>query len=143
LRSPSPLRVTILDTQKRFRVARAPLRQVLEGAARALGVDGELSLLLCGDARIRALNRRYRRKDRATDVLSFPGPGGEQGIGDVAISVATAARNARLCSRSLAEELQLLALHGFLHCLGYDHERDHGEMEELEGRLRRELLSRP
>lgn len=137
------LGVTILDRQRRFRVARAPLLSVLEGAARTLRVDGELSLVLCGDARIRTLNRRYRRKDRPTDVLSFPGPGGEQGIGDVVISVATAAKNARRLRRTLSEELELLALHGFLHCLGYDHESDHGQMDRLEGRLRRKLLRRP
>lgn len=140
---PARLRVTILDKQKRHRLARAPLRSLLEAAARSLDVEGELTLVLCADDRIRRLNRRYRRKDRPTDVLSFPGPGGAEGIGDVVISVATAARNARLFARSLPEELQVLALHGFLHCLGYDHERDAGEMEALEARLRRELLAQP
>lgn len=62
------------------------------------------------------------------------------GLGDVAISVDTAARNARAGGRTLPEELQVLALHGFLHALGHDHETDSGEMEMLERRLRRALI---
>jgi len=73
-------------------------------------------------------------------VLSFPGGGGEAGLGDVVISVARAERNARGLGRTLAQELEVLALHGFLHVLGYDHETDDGTMERLEGRLRRRLL---
>lgn len=133
------LRVTLLDRQRSARVSAARLRRALQGAARALRVSGELAVLLCGDARIRGLNRRYRGKDRATDVLAFPGPGAELGLGDVAISVPTAARNARRVGSSLARELEVLALHGFLHCLGYDHETDGGQMERLEARLRKRL----
>jgi probable rRNA maturation factor len=138
---PPPLRVTFIDKQDR-RIPAARLTRVLRGAARALRVRGELALVLCGDARIRSLNRRYRRKDRATDVLSFPGPGGDEGIGDVVISVATAARNARRFGRSVYQELEILALHGFLHTLGFDHETDDGEMDRLESRLRQNLLPR-
>ena len=83
------------------------------------------------------MNRSYRAKDKPTDVLSFPGPGGEEGLGDVLISVPAAERNARRLGRTLPQELDVLALHGFLHVLGYDHETDNGEMEALEGRLRR------
>jgi probable rRNA maturation factor len=61
----------------------------------------------------------------------------------VVISVETAARNARALGRTLAQELDVLALHGFLHVLGYDHEADDGTMERLEGRLRGRLLGRP
>jgi len=99
-------------------------------------------VLLTGDRRIRELNARYRHKDRPTDVLSFPGPGGAEGIGDIVISVETAARNARRLGHSLAAELDVLGLHGFLHSLGYDHEADDGAMERLEKRLRRRLLAR-
>jgi probable rRNA maturation factor len=70
-------------------------------------------------------------------VLSFPG--GEAGLGDVVISVQTAARNARGLGRTLLQELDVLALHGFLHLLGHDHETDEGAMERLERRLRRQL----
>jgi probable rRNA maturation factor len=134
------LSVVLLNRQRRRPVSAARLRRVLRGAARALGVAGELSLVLAGDGLLRRLNRDYRGKDRPTDVLSFPGEGGEAGLGDVVISVAQAARNARGLGRTLPQELDVLALHGFLHVLGYDHETDGGAMDRLEGRLRRRLL---
>ena len=109
-------------------------------SAATLRVRGELSLVLAGDGLLRRLNRDYRGKDKPTDVLSFPGEGGEAGLGDIVISVATAERNARGLGRSLAQELDVLALHGFLHVMGYDHESDDGTMDRLEGRLRRRLL---
>jgi probable rRNA maturation factor len=116
------------------------LRRVLEGAAAALRVSGEVTLVLAGDGTLRRLNREYRRRDRPTDVLSFTGSGGREGLGDIVISVKTAERNARGEGRRLAQELEILALHGFLHLLGYDHETDDGAMDRLEGRLRRRLL---
>jgi probable rRNA maturation factor len=135
----APLRVVLLHKQRSRRVDGARLRALLRRAARKLGVTGELALVLAGDARLRSLNRRYRGKDRATDVLSFPGAGGDEGVGDVVISVDSARRNARRLGRSLPEELDVLALHGFLHTLGYDHEKDDGEMDRLEALLRRSL----
>jgi probable rRNA maturation factor len=92
------------------------------------------------DPAIRELNARYRGKDKPTDVLSFSGPGGGEGLGDIVVSVDTAERNARRRGRTLQRELDVLALHGFLHVLGYDHETDDGTMDRLERRLRRELL---
>jgi probable rRNA maturation factor len=133
------LEVVFVNRQRRP-LGRARLRRVLEGAAAAQRVAGELCLVLAGDAALRRLNRRYRGKDRPTDVLSFPGPGGEEGLGDVVISVPAASRNARSLGRTLAQELDVLALHGFLHVLGYDHETDDGTMDRLERRLRRRLL---
>ena len=135
------LDVVLLNRQRR-RVSPARLRRVLRGAAAALGVRGEVSLVLAGDRLLHRLNRDYRKKDRPTDVLSFPGEGGEAGLGDIVISVETAERNARGLGRTLAQELDVLALHGFLHVLGHDHETDDGTMERLEGRLRRRLLGR-
>ena len=134
------LEVVILNRQRRRRVSPSRLRRVLEAAGRSLGVAGELALVLTGDRRVRALNARYRARDEPTDVLSFPGEGGGKGLGDVVISVETAARNARAYGRSLGQELDRLVLHGFLHLLGYDHEADDGAMERLERRLRRRLL---
>jgi probable rRNA maturation factor len=134
--------VAVIDRQRR-RLRTARLRDVLEQAARALGVSGEVALVLGGDRGIRTLNARYRGKDRPTDVLSFPGPGGEAGLGDIVISVPTAERNAARLGRTLAAELDVLALHGFLHVLGYDHETDDGTMDRLEARLRRRILGRP
>jgi probable rRNA maturation factor len=135
-----PLAVVLLNRQRRRRVSPSRLRRVLAGAAEALRVRGEVSLVLAGDRLLRRLNRDYRGKDRPTDVLSFPGDGGEAGLGDVVISVETARRNARRLGRSLPQELDVLALHGFLHVLGHDHETDDGTMERLERRLRRRLL---
>ena len=97
---------------------------------RAAGV----SVLLCGDARMRRLNRDFRRIDRPTDVLSFPA--GTSGfLGDVAIDVPYAARQARRRGHSLEREVQLLLAHGVLHLLGHDHETDDGAMFRLQRRL--------
>ncbi len=131
--------VVVLNRQRRRRVDAARLRRVLRGAAARLKVGGELAVVLTGDTAIRGLNARYREKDAATDVLSFPTGDAGLGLGDVVISVETAERNARERGRSLARELELLALHGFLHALGHDHETDDGEMQRLERRLRRQL----
>jgi len=140
-RSPSELGVVLLDRQRRRRVRPDRVRRVLRAAARDLGVTGELAVVLAGDRTLRSLNARYRGKDKPTDVLSFPGPGGEAGLGDVVISLDTAERNARALGRTLPQEVDVLALHGFLHVLGYDHETDDGTMDRLERRLRRKLLA--
>ena len=136
------LSVVLLDRQRRRRVSPTRLRRVLRGAAQALRVKGELSVVLAGDRLLHRLNRTYRGQDRPTDVLSFPGGGGEAGLGDVVISVETAERNAKGLGRTLGQELDVLALHGFLHVMGYDHETDHGTMDRLERRLRKRLLGR-
>lgn len=134
--------VLIVDRQRRHAIRKADIRRVLEEAAAALEVKGELALVFAGDALLHRLNRTYRGKDKPTDVLSFEGQGGDMGLGDVFISVETARVNAAGLDRSLDRELEILALHGFLHALGYDHETDHGEMEALEKRLRARLLTR-
>jgi probable rRNA maturation factor len=139
---PDRLRVVLLNRQRRRRVHPARLRRVLGGAAEALRVRGEISLVLAGDRLLHRLNRDFRGKDRPTDVLSFPGDGGEAGLGDVVVSVETAERNARALGRTLPQELDVLALHGFLHVLGYDHEADDGTMDRLERRLRKRILGR-
>jgi probable rRNA maturation factor len=140
---PADLHVVLLNRQRRRRVSAPRLARVLSGAARRLGVCGELALVLAGDRLLRRLNREFRGKDIPTDVLSFPADGGEAGLGDIVISVETAERNARALGRTLPQELDVLALHGFLHVLGHDHETDDGSMERLERRLRRLLLERP
>ena len=108
---------------------------------------GDLGIALVTDARMRILNRSYRRKDYATDVLSFEGEGrlrqgsGAQGghLGDLVIAKGVAARQAREAGHSLQTELRVLALHGLLHLLGYDHEAPHdrGRMARMESRLRK------
>jgi len=87
--------------------------------------EAELSVLLVGDRAIRTLNRRWRRVDRATDVLSFSpaaGPGAGPVLGDVVISMDTAVRRARAEGRGVSAELERYLAHGLLHLLGYDHE---------------------
>ncbi len=104
----------------------------------------DLTVRLVGEEEMRRLNRDYRDKDRPTDVLSFPGeetPDGDP-LGDVVIALPVAARQAVEAGHGLEDELQILILHGCLHCLGYDHETDDGEMEALEARLRRRWLPR-
>jgi len=133
------LEIVLLNRQRRRRVDGARIRRVLRGAARKLRVSGEVALVLAGDRTLHRLNRDYRGKDKPTDVLSFPGEAA--GLGDIVISVETAERNARRLGRTLPQEIDVLALHGFLHVLGYDHENDDGRMDRLEQRLRRELLA--
>ena len=107
------------------------LRSVAPARAR-----GTMTVAIVPDARVRALNRKFRKKDKPTDVLSFPSH--ERGyLGDVVIASGIAARQARQAGHSLATELRVLALHGLLHLLGYDHEHDDGRMARLERRLRR------
>jgi len=131
----------MVDRQRKHAVRKEDIRRVLGGAARTLKVKGELAVVFAGDGLLRRLNRDYRFKDKPTDVLSFAGPDRDEALGDVVISVETARANAREGGRSLDRELEILALHGFLHVLGYDHETDDGEMDALEKRLRRSLLS--
>lgn len=101
----------------------------------------EVSVLFCGDRRMRALNRGYRSKDRSTDVLAFPADAAASGgmLGDIVVSVPYASRQARKLGETPAREMDRLILHGFLHLLGFDHETDGGEMEAFEARLRRRL----
>lgn len=106
---------------------------------------GAVTIALVGDPRMRALNRTWRQMDYATDVLSFPSDddgapsqkSAPRHLGDVVIAKGVAARQARAAGHPLATELRVLALHGLLHLLGYDHERDRGQMARLERRLRR------
>ena len=107
---------------------------------------GDLTVLFCDDAEIAELNGAWRGKPKPTDVLSFPGGGatseGRVHLGDVAISVETAARAARRAGRPTRREIETLLAHGLLHVLGYDHETDDGTMMRLQARaLRRARAS--
>ena len=104
--------------------------------------DVEVSVLLCDDAEIRGLNRQWRGKDSATNVLSFPappGPGASLHLGDIAIAYETVAREALEEGKPFAAHLAHMAVHGYLHLSGYDHEDD-DEAEEME-QLEREILT--
>jgi probable rRNA maturation factor len=103
-------------------------------AAAAPRRKASVSVLLCGDARMRRLNREYRGIDRPTDVLSFPAED-PAFLGDVAVDVPYAARQARKRGHSLDREVRLLLAHGVLHLLGHDHETDDGEMFRLQRRV--------
>jgi probable rRNA maturation factor len=133
------LTVRVCDTAGR--PVRAPgLAAWLAGVAPRAAV-GTVTVVITTDRRIRTLNRTWRGVDTATDVLSFPageGPGPQRHLGDLVIARDTAARQARAEGHSLATELRVLALHGLLHLLGYDHERDSGDMARIERRLRRQ-----
>ncbi len=122
------------------------LERVAGQVLRAFGLeDAELSVVLCDDAFILPLNRDYRQKDKPTDVLSFSQREGEEAdeddpvLGDVVISVETAARQAEERGHALEHELRVLLVHGICHLLGYDHEEDE-EAEEMEA-LERDLLA--
>jgi probable rRNA maturation factor len=97
---------------------------------------GEVSLAFVSDAAIRRLNREHRRKDAPTDVLSFPA-GEPRFLGDIVIAAGVARRQARRAGHAFGVEARVLALHGLLHLLGYDHETDQGQMARLEARLLR------
>ena len=124
---------------------RIPSARSLEGFLReaqaAVRLRGQVTVLLTTDAAIRRLNRRFRGKDKATDVLSFPaaGPAAGNVAGDLAISVATARRQAFKEKHALSLEIKVLMLHGLLHLAGYDHEMDQGRMARREVVLRKKL----
>ncbi|HET6851636.1 MAG TPA: rRNA maturation RNase YbeY [Pyrinomonadaceae bacterium] len=111
-------------------------------AAKALAEIGKsessATVAFVSDNRIRELNRQFRGIDKATDVLSFPAEE-PKNLGDIAVSVETAATQAKENGLSFDEEIAQLILHGLLHLSGYDHESDNGEMNRLELRLRKKL----
>jgi len=122
------------------------LRRVITGTLERVGRgDCEVHVLISGDARLRDLNRSYRDIDRPTDVLSFPDgdvlPSGLTLLGEIAVSLDTARRQARELGHDEVRELTELVLHGVLHLIGYDHENDRGRMNRLEIELREEVLA--
>jgi probable rRNA maturation factor len=116
-------------------ISAAQLQRFARRAQKLAEVQGEVDILIATNKRLRDLNRRFRRKDKPTDVLSFPRSSG----GDIAISGQIARENAQHYGHSLASELKILVLHGMLHLAGYDHESDKGRMARVESRLRSQL----
>lgn len=142
------------DRQRRVRVSVRSSEKFLRRVLRDMKLGEDcVSLCFVSDHEMARLNETYRKKKGTTDVLSFPSeerdrPASvaararelrEEFLGDIAISPAVAGRNAKAFGRSLDGEIQILILHGVLHLLGYDHETDRGEMNRVEGRLRRRL----
>lgn len=121
------------------RVRRTELQHVAEEFQRVLKLRGGLNILLTSSDQIKRLNRQYRKKNKATDVLSFPAPENlrKEVAGDLAISVDIAADYAQRLGHSLTQELCVLILHGMIHLAGHDHETDNGEMAALEAKLRK------
>ncbi len=116
------------------------LERFLREAQAQVRLRGAVTVLLTTDGGIRRLNREFRGKDKATDVLSFPASEmAEDEAGDLAISVATARRQALEHGHALGTELKVLTLHGLLHLAGYDHETDTGQMAKRERALRARL----
>jgi probable rRNA maturation factor len=122
-------------------LSRGGLGRFVRVARAAVGLSGEVEVLLAGDRRLRQLNRNYRGKDKATDVLSFPAMPEmvEVYAGDLAVSLETAQRQAEEHGHSLRDEVRVLLLHGLLHLAGMDHEVDGGVMAAREGELRKRL----
>ena len=110
-------------------------------ARRATGLKGTVNVLITTSAEMKSLNRRFRGKDKPTDVLSFPADpdARKQFAGEVAISAEIATKNARSLGHSAAEEVKILVLHGVLHLRGFDHECDNGQMARREKQLRAKL----
>jgi len=123
-----------------FPAAEQTVRGAIGAALVAVEIDGaEVSIVLADDARIRELNRTWLGKDKATNVLSFPSPGGPSSeprfLGDIVLAFETIEREAGTEGKPLAHHVAHLAVHGVLHLLGYDHERA-SEAEKMERRER-------
>jgi rRNA maturation RNase YbeY len=138
--------ITLWNPNRYPEAAARRLRPWLAALVAALAPAGcrALGVRFAGDRALRRANREFRGKDQTTDVLSFGGdaaPAAAGGyLGDILISVPAARRQAAAAGHAPERELQVLLLHGVLHCLGYDHEADGGEMERLERRLRRRWI---
>jgi probable rRNA maturation factor len=148
---PDSRRLAVSVTDGRGRPVRAPGLAAWLSSVAPARLRGSVAIALVGDARSRALNHRYRGQDRPTDVLSFPtDPGGDPDIavaaadgphlGDIVIATGVARRQAAAARHAYGTELRVLALHGLLHLIGYDHHApdDRGRMARLERRLRRQ-----
>ncbi len=132
------------DRWKDAKAAKSVVRRAVGKAAAALSTRGtELAIVLTDDSTMRLLNRDWRGIDAATNVLSFPTPnaGAKSHLGDIVLAFETIAREARAETKPFAHHLAHLAVHGFLHLVGYDHERDDDAtaMEQAEREILRRL----
>jgi probable rRNA maturation factor len=133
----------VLLRKKIAGLSRAALEGFVLRVRYELRLRGMVNVLLTSSTEMRRLNRQFRHKDKATDVLSFPSleavRTSPRAAGELAISLDIARENAIRLGHSLAEEVKVLVLHGILHLAGFDHERDNGEMAREELRLRKKL----
>ena len=131
--------VEVVNRQRRLKLDTEAWATFANGALDAIGKsESSATIAFVSDKRILALNRQFRGVDKATDVLSFPAEE-KANLGDIAVSVDTAAVQAKENGLTLEGEIAQLILHGLLHLCGYDHETDNGEMNRLELKLRRRL----
>lgn len=131
--------VEVVNRQRATKIDTEVWSTFAEKALDAIGNHGSsATIAFVSDKNIQELNRQFRNVDKPTDVLSFPA-GEETNLGDIAISVQTAAAQAKENGLTLEDEIAQLILHGLLHLCGYDHETDNGEMNRLELRLRKKL----
>ena len=141
----SGLNVAVMNRSGASVFPSTEVRRLILGTGKCVGAPAsEVAVLFTGDAEIRTLNKRFRRRDKTTDVLSFS-DGADLGdqtprIGEIVISIPTARRNAKKAGHSTRREISQLLIHGFLHLMGFDHEVDGGDMESLEGVIRSRLL---
>lgn len=141
--------MTILNKQKKTRLALQLLQNFSVKAMRQLKLKSDrAAIAFVTDSEIARLNKTYRKKNKPTDVLSFPAQttkrvNKNKFLGDIAIAPAVARRYAQKNGRSLQTEICILILHGILHLLGYDHETDRGQMDRIELKLRRKLGLQP
>ena len=132
--------IEVVNRQRRVKIDTDVWANFAAKALDAIGKSGSsATIAFVSDKSIRKLNQQFRNVDKATDVLSFPGDGPGPELGDIAVSVETAARQAKESGLSFDNEIAQLILHGLLHLSGYDHETDNGEMNRFELRLRRKL----
>jgi len=131
--------VEVVNRQRRLKLDTEAWSTFADKALHAIGKsDSPATIAFVSDKRIRELNRQFRGVDKATDVLSFPAEE-KVNLGDIAVSVDTAAMQAQENGLTIEGEIAQLILHGLLHLCGYDHETDNGEMNRLELKLRRKL----
>ncbi|HEX5964286.1 MAG TPA: rRNA maturation RNase YbeY [Pyrinomonadaceae bacterium] len=131
--------IEVVNRQRGKKVDTETWANFADKALDAIGKQGSsATIAFVSDKNIHKLNRQFRNVDKPTDVLSFPA-GEETNLGDIAISVETAAVQAKENGLAFDTEIAQLILHGLLHLSGYDHETDNGEMNRLELRLRKKL----
>lgn len=131
--------IEVVNRQRGKKVDTETWANFADKALDAIGKPGSIATIaFVSDRRIQDLNRRFRNVDKPTDVLSFPADEGTN-LGDIAISVETAAAQAKENGLAFDTEIAQLILHGLLHLSGYNHETDNGEMNRLELRLRKKL----
>ena len=118
-------------------ISRRRLRRFAAKLQSELAGGRAFDVLLGDDAELQSLNRRFRKRDYPTDVLSFPSEAGNGSLGDLAISLERAREQAADHGHAAEYEIEILMLHGVLHLLGLDHERDAGGMARAERRWRR------